>query len=63
MNQIRVKYVIEDVDRHGNVRVYLRRAGFPKVRLPGPLGSPVFWDAYRSAMSSTPVVKLTSVQG
>ncbi len=50
MIQVRVKFVVEDVDRHGNVRVYLRRRGYLKVRLPGPLGSLQFWAAYREAM-------------
>jgi hypothetical protein len=41
--KIRVKYVVEDADRHGNVRVYLRKPGLSKTRLPTPLGSPEFW--------------------
>ena len=32
--RIRLRYVIEDVDRHGNVRLYFRRKGKPKIRLP-----------------------------
>ncbi|MDI6025240.1 tyrosine-type recombinase/integrase [Corticibacterium sp. UT-5YL-CI-8] len=47
--EIRLKYVVEDVDRHDNVRLYYRRKGFPKVRLPGPIGSPTFLAAYRAA--------------
>ena len=46
---IRVKYVAEDTDRHGNVRLYYRRPGYPKIRLPGPSGSPEFWAAYQAA--------------
>jgi integrase len=49
--EIRLKYVVEDTDRHGNVRLYYRRPGFPKIRLPGPLGSPAFLAAYRAAES------------
>lgn len=45
----RLKYVVEDTDRHGNVRLYYRRPGQPKIRLPGPVGSPEFWEAYRRA--------------
>ena len=41
--KIRIKYVVEDTDRHGNVRLYLRKPGQPKTRLAGPLGSPDFW--------------------
>ncbi len=47
---IRVKYVVEDRDRHGNTRLYFRRKGQPKIRLPGPKGSPEFFDAYRLAL-------------
>jgi integrase len=49
--KIRVKYVVEDTDRHGNVRLYLRKDG-RKVRLRGPLGCPDFWSDYHAAMAS-----------
>lgn len=45
----RVKYAVEDVDRHGNIRVYYRRKGARKVRLRGPFGSPEFWEDYQRA--------------
>ena len=35
--KIKVKYVVEDTDRHGNVRLYFRRNG-KKIHLPGPVG-------------------------
>lgn len=47
--QVRLRYVVEDVDRHGNVRLYYRRKGQPKIRLPEPTGSPEFLAAYRAA--------------
>ena len=28
------RFVVEDVDRHGNVRIYFRRKGQPKIRSP-----------------------------
>jgi hypothetical protein len=37
--KIRLKYVVEDVDRHGNVRLYFRRNG-KKIRLPASKKSP-----------------------
>lgn len=43
-----LKYVAEDTDRHGNVRLYYRRNG-RKVRLRGPVGSPEFLTDYRRA--------------
>lgn len=36
-------YLHEDVDRHGNVRIYFRRGpGWPKWRMHDPVGSPAF---------------------
>jgi integrase len=49
--KIKLQYVVEDVDRHGNVRVYFRRKGQLKVRLPGLPGSTEFMDAYRQALA------------
>lgn len=46
--KMRLKYVVEDTDRHGNVRLYYRRNGH-KVRLRGPAGSPEFLADYRAA--------------
>lgn len=46
--KFRLKYVVEDVDRHGNVRLYYRRHG-RKTRLSGPVGSPEFLADYRRA--------------
>jgi hypothetical protein len=48
---VRIKFVVEDVDRHGNVRIYFRRKGHPKVRLPGPIGSGDFWTVYRATLA------------
>jgi hypothetical protein len=45
-----IKHVVEDTDRHGNVRIYFRRKGHPKVRLPSPVGSPEFEAAYAAAL-------------
>ena len=51
MIRVRFRYVIEDVDRHGNIRLYFRRRGEPKVRLPGLPGSEQFMEAYQSALN------------
>jgi integrase len=50
MATIKLKYVIEDIDRHGNVRIYFRRRGHKKIRLPGLLGSSEFMEVYRLAL-------------
>jgi integrase len=48
----RMKYVVEDTDRHGNVRIYYRRPGQLKVRLRGPVGSPEFLIDYQAASAA-----------
>jgi len=45
------RYVVEDVSRHGQVRLYFRRRGSPKVRLPDLPFSPTFMAAYSRALS------------
>src|SRR6056297_3478060 len=47
--KMRLKYVVEDTDRHGNVRLYYRRSGQSKVRLRGSIGSPEFLADYKNA--------------
>jgi integrase len=49
--KFRLKYVVEDTDRHGNVRLYYRRHG-RKVRLRGPAGSPEFLADYKKAAAA-----------
>lgn len=49
--RIKLKHVIEDVDRHGNVRMYVRVPGRPKVRVREQPGSPEFMAAYQRAVS------------
>lgn len=56
--KIKIKYVVEDTDRHGNVRLYFRRVGQPKIRLRGPVGSPEFLADYREAMHGPRVPKV-----
>lgn len=45
------KYVQVFIDRHGKLRLYLRRSGRKKVPLPGPLWSPAFMQAYEAAIA------------
>jgi integrase len=53
-----IKYVAEDTDRHGNVRVYFRKRGCIKIRLHGKIGSPEFWLAYNDAVNNKlPVIR------
>ncbi|WP_044558718.1 tyrosine-type recombinase/integrase [Azospirillum sp. B4] len=50
--KITLRYMVEDVDRHGNVRIYLRRKGHPKVRLMSTPGTPEFLAEYQAALGA-----------
>jgi len=43
------RFLAEDVDRHGNVRIYFRRKGRPKIRLTEAPGTPAFDKEYQRA--------------
>lgn len=49
--KIRLQYVVEDVDRHGNVRIYVRPPGKRKVRIREMPGTDAFMAAYLAAMA------------
>jgi len=49
--QIRFKHLVEDRDRHGNVRVYVRVPGRHKVRIKVSFGTDEFIAAYNAAVS------------
>ncbi len=44
-------HLSRDVDRHGNVRWYVRAPGRPKVRLREEYGTTAFWNSYQDALS------------
>lgn len=46
-------YVNAYADRHGKMRHYFRRKGFPRRALPGQLGSREWREAYDAALAST----------
>ncbi len=48
---VELKYLVEDADRHGNVRLYVKRRGRLKVRLRNPPGSQEFLAEYQEAVS------------
>lgn len=51
MKERRLKYVsTAGKDRHGNPRLYFRKRGQAKIRLPGPENSPEFLAAYLAAL-------------
>jgi integrase len=53
MLTLKLRYVQEDVDRYGNVRVYFRKRGQPKVRLRGKPGSDEFMSQYNALLKGT----------
>src|SRR5215472_1472775 len=47
------RYLIEDVDRHGNIRIYFRlKKGQPKIRLHALPGTEEFDKEYRRALTA-----------
>jgi integrase/recombinase XerD len=52
MVRIKLKHLVEDVDRHGNVRRYVRLPGRKKVRIREAIGTPEFMAAYGHAVAS-----------
>lgn len=48
--KVRIKYVVEDVDRHGNVRLYFWKKPGPKIRLRAAPGTSDFAAAYQAAL-------------
>ena len=49
--QMRFKYLVEDVDRYGHVRRYVRVPGRRKVRLRANFGTDEFLAAYTAAVA------------
>lgn len=50
------RYCVEDVDRYGNVRIYLRRKGEPKIRIEGTPWSTAFMQDYHAALERVPSI-------
>jgi integrase len=55
--KLTLRYVHQYRDRHGKLRRYVRRPGFPRTSLPGLPGSREFMAAYEDAMSSAAPVR------
>jgi integrase/recombinase XerD len=49
--QVKFKHLVEDRDRHGNIRIYVRIPGRRKVRIRAPFGTDEFIAAYSTAVS------------
>jgi integrase len=55
VGKIELAYVHRFIDRHGHVRHYFRRPGYPRTALPGRPGSPEFMAAYQAALGNKPL--------
>lgn len=53
------RYCVEDVDRYGKTRIYLRRVGHPKIRLEGNPWTPDFMRSYADALDGVITTKPT----
>ena len=53
--KVRLKYVKEDTDRYGNVRLYVAVPGRKKVRIRQQPGTPAFMAAYSAAVEGVEV--------
>src|SRR5262245_66669544 len=49
--QVRFRWLVEDVDRYGNIRIYVRVPGRRKVRIRAPFGRAEFLAAYTDAVN------------
>jgi len=59
MVTVKIRYVHQDVDRHGNVRTYFWRKGGPKIRIREDLASQAFLDVYRALLADSQDGKLS----
>jgi integrase len=52
VSKVSIKYIQRFFDKRlGRIRIIFRKAGQKRVTLPGPLGSPAFWQAYQQALA------------
>jgi hypothetical protein len=48
--RVRYRYLVEDRDRHGNTRIYVRFPGFKKIRIRETLGTSDFAQRYAALL-------------
>src|SRR4051812_40392536 len=56
--RVRLKYLSEDLDRHDNVRCYVRLPGKRKVRIYALPGTPEFLEEYQAAIATAAVAPM-----
>jgi len=52
LGEVKLKYLCEDTDRHGNVRIYVCKPGHKKIRLKETPGTRAFLDEYYAAINN-----------
>jgi integrase len=58
--RLKLPYLVEDADRHGNIRLYVRKKGRRKVRIRETPGTNGFLEAYRVALTEVDQVPVQS---
>ena len=48
--RVKYKYVVKDISRHGQIRIYYKRQGCKKIRLAAPINSPEFLLDYAAVL-------------
>jgi hypothetical protein len=51
MAKIKLKFLVQDIDRYGHVRTYVRIKGIAKIRIREPFGTDEFMTAYHAAIA------------
>ena len=51
MAKIKLKFLVQDIDRYGHVRTYVRIKGIAKIRIREPFGTDEFRTAYHAAIA------------
>lgn len=59
--QVKLRYIKEELDRHGNVRVYFRKRGCRKVRIRERIGTPEFHARYQELVTAAEAGALDSL--
>jgi len=53
--EMKLKYLSEEPDRHGNVRVYFRKRGRQRIRMRETPGTDAFMTEYKAALAARPL--------
>lgn len=54
---MKLRYISQDTDRHGNHRTYVRKPGCKKVRIEAEIGSEAFFIEYAAALKACPLAE------